>query len=105
MNDWRRLADAMRAIPEERRIFSTEFYEEHTSDTNVLCGCAVGQLMCNLGVQGSEELEHVLGVQDATLKVLFDINDLFKPGDDTEVTCRARYTHVLAECERRSDDP
>lgn len=101
-DDWAAIAKALKALPGEQRMFSTKYFQGRTSDTRKPCGCALGQLA--LHIAGSYDkgpfLGNRLGITELRSTDVYAVNDGFRPDDDTEVACVARYAHVLSEAER-----
>ena len=106
-SDWGRFAQALRELPEDKRLLTTKHFTGRTSDTGLACGCAIGQLLRANGKSPNEDnpndLAFSLGCEHPyILTDIYEVNDAYKPMDHTDVACRERYAHVLAECEKRS---
>ena len=100
--EWQKVVDALKAMPEELRLFQVEFYERFTTDTGAICGCAIGQLSQHLWGSRNEAafFSSRLKVDETIKNQIYRLNDGFANGEGTEEACRRRYEYVLAECER-----
>ena len=103
--DMRKIAEALKALPEDMHAFTTRYFYGVTTDTGRVCGCAVGNLGKHLlgSYQQGQWVNKAIGVSHVPASTLFHINDAYKCGDHTEAACRARYAYVVAECERLAE--
>ena len=102
--DWAKLEEALRGMPEKDRLFLSYEYHGYTDDdAGIRCGCLLGQitgldetLYAKLGTStDTVVVAEALGISTVTARLAETYNDRYYPSINHEQRCRRRYAYML----------